>query len=309
MFLHQQKSAGMSLRNTLKNYANAHNIRNQLVSVESDLLLRRRKGFCEHGWSFSDERPWCRDNAEVPWFTMVRDPWLRVKSAFYYCVQGAWHDVLCNVGKLHVPSSGSHTGDLGAKACAFAKRWGSNYQFEKYTHLGWKQLRKMPCAPKCELDGAEEYVHQCVRTAIQACALDSNRTAASRSLIAEAFQAQASMAAIGIVEEYGPSMRLFARVSGCDDLDAAKYSRTVAHPSLKTSQPATFAKVESSLEKCKHEVLPGMAIDYALYEHAKQLSHAQRRGAAGRTAPRLGAPMQCSQASAESDVHCEPGKA
>lgn len=320
----------MSMRGRLQKYGAEHDIPSFFGQMSSTL----RSGFCDLGharWSFTDSRPWCRDQPQTAWISMVRDPWERMKSAFYYC-EWQWQrakvvcagcaqdlhghfgllDPICNVG----PLAGSTP---AARACEFARRWGLNYQFEYYIHLDYEQIRALPCAPpdsecpahKSPLNSRnhKEEVgmrdHSCLRRAIRACRFDSNQTAASKALIADAFRAQESLLAVGIVEEWAASLQLFERVTKCGGLASDAYVADELHESFKRTDPAAVASAESELETCRADVTTNyMDVDYALYAHARSLFREQRRGVRGQRSWPLGAPLTCTQSSAVDPVAC-----
>ena len=128
-FIHQQKSAGSTLRTAMQKIAAAHG-----VEWESKV---QRDGQCSCGsrghavWSYSDEAPRCDHCPTLPWLTMWREPWERMRSAYMYCATTG--DSLC-----FMP-------DYQAKRapCDFGRRWG-NYQFAKLAALpfSWRP----PCA-------------------------------------------------------------------------------------------------------------------------------------------------------------------
>ena len=130
-FLHQQKSAGVSLRTTLKSVANASG-----HAWDSEPW---RDGSCtRRTWAFSDEAPECDDDGcdgLMRWITLFREPWDRMRSAFYYC--RSLGDQLCFMPDYSKQRS----------PCDFALRWG-NYQFAKMSGLRWfwPEWRRLACA-------------------------------------------------------------------------------------------------------------------------------------------------------------------
>ena len=317
----------MNIRYRLRNYADAHGIPN---AFSGDAINERtRRGHCgavnprHRLWSFNDERPWCIDHKSMPWVTIVREPWERMKSAFYYC-EAQWTrlgvapgrpgqqtvDPLCNVGPLPL-------GPASARVREFGRRWGLNYQFEHYLGLDYEMLRRLPCSPPSAECSAYEMAttpngkfvgmreHLCKRLILHACRLDSNETEASRALIADAFRVQESMLAIGLVEELNESLKLFERVTRCTNLGASQWDTYRGHSTLKETDHEAYQAAEIVFEECKAEIRGRMNVDIALYEHAKFLFRNQRHGAVGQTAGLLGPPLACEQKSARDSIVCQ----
>ena len=136
-FIHQQKSAGSTLRTAMQRIAAAHG-----VVWERKV---QRDGRCACGsrdravWSFSDEAPRCDACPSLPWLTMVREPWDRMRSAYMYCATTG--DALCYMPDYQPRRA----------PCDFGRRWG-NYQFAKLAALpfSWRppcaRLREPVCA-------------------------------------------------------------------------------------------------------------------------------------------------------------------
>ena len=315
------------MRGRLRKYA----MRNGISSFFGHMNATLRNGACKLSsgaqWSYTDERPWCRDEPGIQWISMVRDPWERMKSAFLYC-EPQWpqgcpgcatdlngrvrrFDPICNVGPLL-------QGAPSERACEFARRWGLNYQFEIYVHLDYEQIRRLSCAPpdsECLANPSppspwhSEEVgmrdHACLRLAIRSCGLDGNQTAASKALIADAFRAQESLLAVGLVEAWEDSLTLFERETRCPGLANPEYEDDILHNSLKRSDPVAHQLIELAFARCKDEITRTyMNVDYALYAHAKTLFEQQRRGARGQTSGPLGAPKVCTHEGSRSSIVC-----
>jgi hypothetical protein len=310
------------MRGRLQEYATSHAI----PSYFGAMNLTLRSGFCHlqgAQWSFTDERPWCRDEPRTDWISMVRDPWERMKSAFYYC-EAQWRrwklcpgcvsaaiDVLCNVGIL--PS-----GTPAVRACEFGRRWGLNYQLEHYTRLDYTSILQLPCAPpdqECPAlhlspiqlrpFNAGMRDHACLRRAIRACQLDSNQTEASRALIADAFRAQASLLAVGLVEEWDASLEMFERATRCEGLASRTFRKDVHESSLKRSDSSAFQAAEQAFDTCRVDLTRNyMKVDYALYAHAKTLFQQQQRSIHRWRGSPLREPLRCTQRRASDPIIC-----
>jgi len=218
-FLAQQKAGSTSVR-TMSSVATGKELR----------VVRNGKCICDHAagkgslglTSFSDDAPWCLSCPGMGWFTIWREPFARVLSAFVFCrfhVYPFPHgDPLCLNGEPD-----------GARmdVCSFARRWGS-YQLAKLVHLplGAEELSAvLPAHATClanqslRLDtriGMISAIHRQIHV-MRACGLDDGRTAAGRQLIDNVKDTMSrAFRIIGLVERWNESMALFAVASGCD---------------------------------------------------------------------------------------------
>ena len=300
IFLHQQKAGGHNIKVMLApNLGYGYEQRQRWLWHGSGRQPPgcKCRGGTKLGYSFSRPACWSKDCSAKPpaWITVTRDPWARMKSAFYYCDQAknSW-DPLCHLGPL--PK------DWSERPCEFGRRWasGGGYQFAAYLGLDYDRLKRLPCAPaRCDAPApAGDAGNACIRFALRACQLDSNTTDASRALIADAFRAQESFLAIGLVEEFEASMRLFERETGCTGLSEHVVNKSHSSLEHKVGQEANEKRkvAEAQFDSCNPELMQLMSIDQKLYAHAKQLFERQRAGAAGLTGAPLSPPKSCTQA-------------
>jgi hypothetical protein len=288
-FLHQQKSAGVSIRWTLQNVAEASSIAWER-EPQRDGVCRCKNDRNSTTWFFSDEAPECDLCPHIPWITLFRDPWERMRSAYFYChVLG---DQLCYMPDYSPRRS----------PCDFGRRWG-NYAFAKLSGLRWylpEFKKQISCATPglaacdCLNSSAKREVASdarlrrapgcpasafCRREVIRRCGLDmENATRASQELSRLVFARLHSFSAVGLLERLPESLRLFAGVAGCSTADAmvARLAHK-AHASLKRDHSAAAVrKAEVTFESCKKELLERhMHLDVALYAEATRLMQAQ----------------------------------
>jgi len=294
-FLHQQKSGGVSLRNILKATAERH-------GAVWDRQAQR-DGHCRCGnlssivWSFSDEAAECDACPALPWVTIFREPWARLRSAFHYCKTIG--DQLCFLPNYNPKR----------EACDFGRRWG-NYNFAKLSGLRWFQdwWRQQPCTRNlptsskhstetCDCVNSDEHrdgwPHGCPpsawcrREVIHRCGLEANA-----SFIAATAARLDTFAVVGLLERLNESLQLFGRVAGCGDelLMGLRHDNSFAfrHDNSFASQagrrPPHFGEIdqkrldvqfEAQVAACRGELMQGMQLDRMLYAKATKLMQAQ----------------------------------
>ena len=291
-FVHQQKSAGTSLRRMLRSVANGSDIAWDDVPWRDGHCTcgGKRGANAQRVWAFSDEAPDCDSSCPgLRWITLFRDPWERMKSAYYYC--HAYADQLCYMPEYQPKLS----------PCEFGRQWG-NYQFAKLSGLRWfdPAFKQLPCArsvleraPRCAACSASDLSPPsvgsrhprgcppsawCRRAVIRACGLDTNASAASTVLFRLVAERMQAFAAVGLLERLDDSLRLFAHAARCGSDDVLRSAKVYQqHNSLKRSQPGQLRKLEAQFDACRPSLMAALRLDHALYAHARQLFQSQLR--------------------------------
>jgi hypothetical protein len=290
-FLHQQKSAGMSVRTAMQEIAASRHIEFHLQPQRDGVCPACAGGGRQAPvWFYSDEAPecdGCPSEHSPQWITLFRDPWERMRSAFFYCAMIP--DPLC-----FMPDWDPHR-----TPCDFGRRWG-NYAFAKLSGLRWygADWRARPCTAglptsasyqreTCDCSGSDTHQRAtataehrgcpasawCRREVISRCSLDIN--ASFVAVVVD--RLRTSFAAIGLLERLNESLALFGRVTGCGHAFTRRFMRIhYAHASLKRHASAALVRQhDAQFATCKNELLERMRLDLMLYEEAGRLMQAQ----------------------------------
>jgi len=277
MFLHQQKALGSTIKRLMEQIARFRGV---------PWIPRPVAGFrhCDcsgSAWGFSDASAYCEKCPRLPWITMFREPFERMKSAYMYCTAVGYRDKLCNM-----PDNTSRS------PCDFGRRWG-NYQFNQLLALPVADTRPralalvklLPCLGQrlpfpCVVLSNDAY---CRRVLSMRCGLDNNRSELSQRLLrAVTDSLRSSFGAIGIASRFSDSLRLFAAYTQCNEFTALPLNRFILrNPSVKRSDPEMAKSIDEEFETCRAELLDRMRVDEHLYQEAVRVFEEQFKSLVG----------------------------
>jgi hypothetical protein len=298
-FLHQQKSAGMSIRTHMSKVATQHSV--HMVGTVA------RHGACHCPsqqepavWIFGDQAPRCTDCPSMSWFTFFREPFDRMRSAYFYCRTGqGQRDSICLDGQ------GGYT-----RPCDFAIRWGS-YQLVRLANPPSQSIKEKltrylpkngcnatyeelltpnpgkPCkvAPtrtdlrSCGPDGrgmTSEVYHEL--DLFRRCGLDNTSTPQGTALLARVKRGLLTgFLTIGLVERWNESMALLANATGCREWTDP--SSRAYHASLIRSGEQYYkletAAADLAWQRCRPQIDAAMDADIQLYAEARRIFDVQ----------------------------------
>lgn len=276
VYLHMNKSGGSTVRFLIKSWADQQKIKQRLYgcsqwaqgSATSRRLVHSQVSLVYGGYT-EGLRPYERVGDECKWFTVFRHPFSRLVSAYYYCKRTG--DQLC----AHQTIDMKHM-DL----VSFAEHWG-NYGLRQFalSQLSWEEVNASRAAKNCKRCSAWFKVKLYLKEQ-EANSPSNNSSSMLNDEGLERFLEPAQelignkYAAVGLLEEFNATLRMFTRALEMPGMDWVALYKSAGSKNVHRAESAERAATVR-LAWTDPSIREYISLDLLLYEHAEAV-HARQ---------------------------------